>query len=285
MIVISDSKNPVPVVQIRTSRATSRLATALRAALDDLLSTSRSAALIDLSGIGRMTPSGLGALLEVYSDLQARLPIAFFDGNDRVSALTQHYGLGQVLPVYPDRDSARNSPSIAAHRLRGLKCAVLGHPEPDAALRSIGLSDLLAFDLLGCTVLQRQVRTLASFGLNNVLLWANAALSPRAPSAAGCTGQTVITLPTAGGTGAILGMRDALGDTSQPIILVEAGVLANVDFAKMLDQHISRGAWATVAVPSPASPAGPQPTNLILTPGGRLAPPGSSCLVLGSSST
>ncbi len=252
MIQVKAAETAIPVVEVKVARLTAAVLSGLRKALQDLRRNFRSAALIDLSLVKRITPSGLGALIELYGENQSSMEIAFFGCADDIAKAMKTYQLRAILPVFADKPGAQRSAKMRQHRLTDTPAIVLCNAR-DHRLGAMKVDTCPAMmPVLDVPVLDHVINGLSRYGVREFHI--NATQASRIdPRHFPYVRERSVFITHEGG--AALGTAETLFRLSQDhsvfrsdVIVTYATALHAVDVAEMMEHHRATGADITIAV-------------------------------------
>ncbi len=160
----------ITILKIATARLTSADFASLKAAEAQIVARGRSALLVDLSAVRRITRSGLAALVEFQSEAPRQLAIGFFGAGRAVQREFERCALATLLTLFATRQQALDAAPFRARRLAGVKAVLLvaGAGSRMAPMSRDTPKPLL--DVLGRTVLDRLMGHLMRFGIRDFVL-------------------------------------------------------------------------------------------------------------------
>lgn len=170
MLMNEEDCGSITIVQLATHRLSAAALPALLASRDKLLARGQHGMLIDLGRVRRITTAGIAALVELAAQFKPGCPLAFCNAAPTVATQLAASHIATLLPHFPTRDCALQSPPFLARRLTGTKALILcaGAGSRMAPLSAACPKPLLP--LFGTPILTYILDHLGQFGIDDVLL-------------------------------------------------------------------------------------------------------------------
>ncbi|MBO9478212.1 NTP transferase domain-containing protein [Shimia sp. R11_0] len=260
MLTMSDDHGRITVIKLACSRLTSADFGTLRRAQVQAVQRGRSAFLVDLSAVRRITRSGLAGLVEFQSAAPREVVIGFFGACPAVAREIDRCALSRLLTVFETRAAALAAPAFRARRLAGMKAVVLvaGAGRRMAPLSAQTPKPLL--DLMGRPVLEHVMAHLAGFGLRDVLINPGH-LGPQFHARLSSAGLRPVQFfnegrylgphwqaAPLGSASTLLAMQMQLSAFDEDFVVMCGDAISTVDLAEMASLHRRSGADVTLAV-------------------------------------
>ena len=260
MLSVSDDHGMIAVLKMASGRLSSGEFGPLQDALTHAVARGRSAVLVDLSAVRRITRSGLAALVEFHSEAPQGIALGYFAPGAAVLREFERCAVSRLLPIYSHMQEALSAPEFRMRRLAGVKAVVLvGEATP--ALGPLGNAQPAALlDLVGRPLVAHVMDHLADFGVRDFLL-NPAHLGPMLHAEVqSCPRRSVQFLNEGhyvGGTWhatplrpvqTLLNMQRRLTAFEADFLVVAGTCIRAIDYADMMDHHRRSGADITVAV-------------------------------------
>ena len=215
--------------------------------------------LLDFSAVKRVSPSGLGALVELAAIAGGPELVLCGLPADAVTRL-QRLGLDHMLHHYPDRATALASPALMRHRLAGLKAVVLAAGKGTRAQPLTDATPKAMFDILGAPVVTRILDDLAQAGIAETVVSTGHLAPMIAESLAsrrfGAMSVFVLAEGRHGpagwqgipvGSATTLGRLRTEGNLHGDTLVMNGDALCDIDIASLYAQHCRSGADVTIA--------------------------------------
>ncbi len=170
MLTQSEDVGMISILKIATACLTSADYADLKAAQARCLERGRSAMLVDLSAVRRMSRSGLAALVEFQSEAPAEMAVGFWGASERVKHHIAQCPLAGLLTLFATREAALAAPRFRQRQLAGVKAVLLvaGTGSRMGPLSQDTPKPLL--DFLGRPVIDHVMRHLSGFGIRDFIL-------------------------------------------------------------------------------------------------------------------
>jgi mannose-1-phosphate guanylyltransferase len=170
MLIERDEIGMIPVLRASTKQMTSADFLPLDEARSHILEQGRSALLVDLSGVRKITKSGIGALAEFATSFPHGFLSGFVAPPSRVADMIAQSPVGSLIPLFPSQAQAINSQPFRRHRLAGTRAVVLcaGAGSRMAPLTRTVPKPML--DFLGRPILDHILDHLGRFGIRDIFL-------------------------------------------------------------------------------------------------------------------
>jgi mannose-1-phosphate guanylyltransferase len=254
----------ISVINVASKRLTSADYAILSAARQAALKQGRSAVLVNLQAVRRITQSGLAALLEFQSEGTGHQVVGFYGAQPSVHKAIKKAGLLSLLTIFDTQAAALSAPLFCACRLAGVKSVLLvaGTGSRMAPINRDLPKPML--DVFGQPIIAHLMQHMQRFGLRDFILNPGH-LGEAFHRYFGSSAQRSVQFANEGqhvnGTwqAAPLGSaaslfaiqaRSAAFDTDFFVLCGDA--LTDIDLAAMMEQHRRRDADVTIAVQSVA---------------------------------
>lgn len=260
--------NAIAVLTPRGPHLSKEALPALQRMMEARLRAGTRAVLLDLIRVPALTDTGLTTVLELGKTWQTglgRLPGRMVFGicglNRADWARFSDLGLARHLPLYPTRAAALLAPEFRRQSLAGTKAVVLS-PPPDTRLAPMTRDRSLAMlDVLGRPLVDRVVSHLQRHGIRDIILGPAPFGRPIADHFSGRRDLSLTHLldgwdsagsdaPSRllGPAGTLARLHRAHAAFDGDTLVVEVGVLSDMDLGRVMSTHRSSAAAATVAV-------------------------------------
>lgn len=259
MLTQSEDVGMISILKIATACLTSADYADLQAAQARCLERGRSAMLVDLSAVRRMSRSGLAALVEFQSEAPAEMAVGFWGASERVKHHIAQCPLAGLLTLFATREAALAAPRFRQRQLAGVKAVLLvaGTGSRMGPLSQDTPKPLL--DFLGRPVIDHVMRHLSGFGIRDFILnpghlapqfhaqiQTSALRSVQFSNEGHWLGGQWIAQPI--GSASTLRQLQIGGSAFDQDFLVLCGdAVTNIDVADLLARHQARGADVTIA--------------------------------------
>lgn len=160
----------ITVLRATTHRLTSADLFVLEGARDQMRRRGRSAMLVDLSGVRRVSRSGMAALSEFSASFQYGPQVGFFGARDKVAGVLAECPLTAQLPYFATQEEALTTAEFRRLRLAGMKAVVLCAGAGSRMLPVTEAAPKPMLDILGQPVIEHLLRYLQSFGVRDFVL-------------------------------------------------------------------------------------------------------------------
>ncbi len=170
MLTICEDIGMISVLKIATKRLTSADLPPLQDALSHVWRRGRSSLLVDISGVQRVTRSGLAALVEFQSEAPQGMRIGFFGATAAVAREFQRCALSSLLSRFGTRQDALGSPGFRDRQLSGVKAVILCAGEGTRMAPMSRSTPKPLLDLVGQPVLTHVMRHLQDYGVRDFIL-------------------------------------------------------------------------------------------------------------------
>ncbi len=170
MLTQSEDVGMISILKIATACLTSADYADLEVAQARCVERGRSAMLVDLSAVRRMSRSGMAALVEFQSEAPAQMAVGFWGANQRVRRHIAQCPLAGLLTLFDTREAALAAPAFRERQLAGIKAVLLvaGTGSRMGPLCQDTPKPLL--DFLGRPVIDHVMRHLSRFGIRDFIL-------------------------------------------------------------------------------------------------------------------
>lgn len=170
MLTQSEDVGMISILKIATTCLTSADYVSLKEAEAQCVARGRSAMLVDLSAVRRISRSGMAALVEFQSEAPCQMAVGFWGAKGRVAKHISRCPLAGLLTLFESRQAALAAPAFRQRQLAGVKAVILvaGTGSRMGPLSMTTPKPLL--DFLGRPVLDRVMRHLCTFGIRDFVL-------------------------------------------------------------------------------------------------------------------
>ena len=259
MLIERDEIGMIPVLRASTKQMTSADFLPLDEARSHILEQGRSALLVDLSGVRKITKSGIGALAEFATSFPHGFLSGFVAPPSRIAETISGSPLGSLIPLFSSQAQAIDTQAFRRHRLAGTQAVVLC---AGAGSRMAPLTQTLPkpmLDFLGKPILDHILDHLGSFGIRDIFLNPGHNGHVIHQHFAGPRARTLFFLNEGRKSGGVW-QADPLGSAStlarfyhrhnaftDDFFVLCGDALIDLDLAAMHDQHRRTGAMITIA--------------------------------------
>ncbi|MBO9475420.1 NTP transferase domain-containing protein [Shimia sp. R10_1] len=250
----------ISVIKVVSSCLTSADYAILKAAQVRAQQGGRSALLVDLQAVRRITQSGLAALLEFQSETPRTGAVGFFGARRPVREAIAKRGLPPLLPLFETQEDALESPEFRIKRLAGVKSVIL---VAGAGSRMAPLTQEMPkpmLDMLGHPIVAHLMQHMQRFGLRDFILnpghlgpefhayfQSSANRSVQFVNEGHYQGKAWIKAPV-GSAGTLHAIQRKTSAFDDNFFVLCGDALTDINLADMMEQHRARDADVTIAV-------------------------------------
>lgn len=259
MLTDFEETGMISVVRAASRRMTSKDMIMLEQARRRMTARGHLAMLIDLSGVKRISNSGLAALVEFARTFRPGVQLGLFGAQDAAAQALANCPLTARFPTFSSRSEALSAPGFRELQLAGMKAAILC---AGAGSRMAPLTDTMPkpmLDVFGKPILEHLMTYLQGFGIRDFLLnpGHNA---PRIHDQFATTGQRSLFFLNEGGQQAGSWVPTPLGSAStlarlthrhaaftDDFLVLCGDALIDLDLVALVENHRQSGAEVTIA--------------------------------------
>lgn len=257
MITDTRTLGNIAIVSLRTSRMTSGDIPMMQSCCAQAINAGHSAVLMDMSGVGKMTQSGIAAIIETFGKFSTEHGIGYFGCQGQVAKTLEACPLYSHLPIYPELEDALDAPRFRRLQLLGVR-SVMNCTESVSRLLPVQQDYPLSMvDLAGRSMIDRQLGHLIGFGLRDYLFLAGRqggqlqrCVGYRSDIYAhlvGSAGHPEDNMRE-GTAGALLRLHEQHWAFPNDFLVFEGHSFSETNLRRMLDRHKQRDADLTLAV-------------------------------------